>query len=360
MKLAIILGTRPEIIKLYSIIKECQKKDLDYFILHSGQHYSYELDKIFFEELKLTLPKYNINVGSGTHGAETGKMLIGIEEILLKEKPNVVLVQGDTNTVLAGGLAASKLHIDVGHVEAGLRSYDLKMPEEINRILTDHLSNYLFAPTLSSKNNLLKEGLKGNKIIVTGNTIADVITKYVKVANEKSNILKNYDLETNQYILATFHRQENVDNEEKLMGILGGLELLSNKLKLPIVLPIHPRTKKRLQEYNLSLPKGILAVTPLGFLEFLQLESNACLVLTDSGGVQEETCILKVPCVTLRDNTERPETLEVGSNILAGTTKDRILECSLEMIKKNKNWESPFGNGKAGKSIISYLVSKYI
>jgi len=233
------------------------------------------------------------------------------------------------------------------------------MPEEINRVLTDHLSNYLFAPTRSSKNNLLKEGLKETKIIVTGNTITDVITKYVKVANEKSNILKKYNLEKNQYILATFHRQENVDNKEKLIGILGGLELLSNKLKLPIILPVHPRTKKKLQEYNLSLPKGLLAVSPLGFLEFLQLESNAFLVLTDSGGVQEETCILKVPCVTLRDNTERPETLEVGSNILAGTTKDKILECSLEMIKKNKKWNSPFGDGKAGKSIISYLVSEY-
>ena len=355
MKISIILGTRPEIIKMSPVIRELENQCLDYFILHTGQHYSYNLDKIFFEELELPAAKYNLDVGSGTHAEETSKMLIGIEKILKEEKPDVVLVEGDTNTVLAGALAASKLHIKVGHVEAGLRSYDRNMPEEINRILADHVSDYLFAPTEKAKKNLLREGVEENKIFVTGNTIVDAVYQNLEIARRKVDVLNKLNLNPEEYFLVTAHRQENVDIKERLKGILDGLELVHNDCNLPIIYPIHPRTMKKIKEFELEVPKGVELIEPLGFLEFLQLEANAKLVLTDSGGVQEETCILKVPCVTLRDNTERPETLEVGSNVLAGVNQNRILGGVKVMVNKNRNWRNPFGEGKAGERIIKNL-----
>jgi len=377
MKISIILGTRPEIIKMSPVIRECENKGLDYFILHTGQHYSYNLDKIFFEELELPEVKYNLDVGSGSHAEETGKMLIGIEKILKEEKPDVVLIEGDTNTVLAGALAASKLHIKVGHVEAGLRSYDRSMPEEINRVLADHVSDYLFAPTEKAKVNLLKEGIEEDKIFVTGNTIVDAVYQNLEIARRKVDILKKLNLNSEGYFLVTAHRQENVDIKERLKGILDGLELVYNKFDLPIIYPIHPRTMKRIEKFGLEVSKGIRLTEPFGFLEFLQLEANATLVLTDSGGVQEESCILRVPCVTLRDNTERPETLDVGSNILTGTNKERILDGVKLMLNKQTlgkfdqqtfkksltknaahaslNWKNPFGDGKTGSIIIKIL-----
>ena len=357
MEIVIILGTRPEIIKMSPAMRELENQDLDYFILHTGQHYSYNLDKIFFKELELPAAKYNLDVGSGSHAEETGKMLIGIEKVLKEEKPDIVLVEGDTNTVLAGALAASKLHIKVGHVEAGLRSYDRNMPEEINRVLADHVSDYLFAPTEKAKKNLLSEGINEDKIFVTGNTIVDAVNQNLEIAKRKVDILNKLNLSSKEYFLVTAHRQENVDNKKRLEGILEGLKLIHEEFNLPIIYPIHPRTTKRIKEFGLTT-KGVELIDPLGFLEFLQLEANAKLVLTDSGGVQEETCILKVPCVTLRDNTERPETLEVGSNILAGTNKERILKCSKEMIDKKRNWKNPFGDGKAGKKIIKIMEDR--
>jgi UDP-N-acetylglucosamine 2-epimerase (non-hydrolysing) len=371
MKIAIILGTRPEIIKMSPVIRECEKQNIDYFILHTGQHYSYNLDKIFFEELELPAAKYNLDVGSGTHAEETGKMLIGIEKILKEEKTDVVLVEGDTNTVLAGALAASKLHISpymacgvmgqspikVGHVEAGLRSYDRTMPEEINRVLADHVSDYLFAPTEKAKENLQREGVEKNRIFVTGNTIVDAVYQNLEIAKRKVDILNKLNLGPEGYFLVTAHRQENVDNKERLKRILDGLELVYREFNLPIIYPIHPRTKKKIREFGLEVPNGVELIEPLGFLEFLQLEANAKLVLTDSGGVQEETCILKVPCVTLRDNTERPETLEVGSNVLVGVNQETILEGVKKMISKERNWKNPFGDGKAGNRIIKILIT---
>ena len=355
MKISIILGTRPEIIKMSPVIRECENKGLDYFILHTGQHYSYNLDKIFFEDLELPEPKYNLDVGSGSHAEETGKMLIGIEKVLKEEKPDVILVEGDTNTVLAGALAAAKSHIKIGHVEAGLRSYDRTMPEEINRVLADHISDYLFAPTEKAKENLLREGIEEDKIFVTGNTIVDAVYQNLEIARRKVDILKKLNLNHEGYFLVTAHRQENVDIKERLKGILDGLELVYNKFSYPIIYPIHPRTKKKIREFGLEVPKGVELIEPLGFLGFLQLEANAKLVLTDSGGVQEETCILKVPCVTLRDNTERPETLEVGSNVLAGVNQNKILEGVKFMLSKERNLENPFGDGKAGEKIVRIL-----
>lgn len=355
MKICIILGTRPEIIKMSPIIRECEKQKLDYFILHTNQHYSENLDKIFFDELELPKLKYNLRVGSGTHAEETGKMLIVIEKVFLKEKPDIVLVEGDTNTVLAGALAASKLHIKVGHVEAGLRSYDKNMPEEINRILTDHCSDFLFAPTKGAKEILLGEGIPRKKIFVTGNTIVDAVYQNLKLAKKKSKILRNLALEKEDYFLITSHRPENVDKKERLKGILEGLDLVYKRFNLPIIYPIHPRTKKMIRKFGLKVPEGIKLIEPVGFLDFLQLEANTKLVLTDSGGVQEEACILKIPCVTLRDNTERPETLDIKANILAGTNPENILGCTLKILKRKRHWMNPFGNGQASKKIINIL-----
>ena len=355
MKISIILGTRPEIIKMSPIIRELEDQGLDYFVLHTGQHYSYNLDKIFFNELELPEAKYNLDTGSGSHAEETGKMLIGIEKVLEREKPDIVLVEGDTNTVLAGALAASKLHIKVGHVEAGLRSYDRTMPEEINRVLADLVSDYLFAPTEKAKENLLREGIEENKIFVTGNTIVDAVYQNLEIAKRKADILKELNLNPNEYFLITAHRQENVDVKGRLKGILEGLELVYRKFNQPVIYPIHPRTKKRLKDFGLEVPKTVELIKPLGFLEFLQLEANAKLVLTDSGGVQEETCSLRVPCVTLRDNTERPETLEVGSNVLSGVNQNKILEGIKIMLNRKRNWKNPFGDGKSGNIIIKIL-----
>lgn len=364
MKVAIVVGTRPEIIKMSPVIRECEKRkqidndsSFDYFILHTGQHYSYNMDKVFFDQLNLPEAKYNLDVGSGSHGVQTGKILAGIEEVLMKEQPDVVLVQGDTNTVLAGALAASKLHIKVGHVEAGLRSYDRTMPEEINRVLADHIADFCFAPTKQAKEILLSEGIRSDNIFVTGNTIVDAVFQHADIAKEKATILDRLNLELQNFFLVTVHRQENVDDKKRFQEILSSLKQLHDTYDIPIVYPIHPRAKKMMQQYNLS-NDGITLIDPVDFLDFLQLENNAKLVLTDSGGVQEETCILRRPCVTLRDNTERPETVDVGANVLAGTKRETILDQVSVMLTNNNVWENPFGDGNSGKEIISILEER--
>ena len=350
MKLAVILGTRPEIIKLSPIIRECERRKLDYCLIHTGQHYSYEMDRIFFDELKLPLPGYHLDVGSGSHGRQTGKMLAGIEEILQKEKPDIVYVQGDTNTVLAGALAASKLHIRIGHVEAGLRSFDRTMPEEINRVLTDHISDLLFAPTEAAKELLLREGIPGSRVFVTGNTVVDAVRENLALAG--SRVLPKLGLAPKSYLLSTLHRQENVDSRERLTNIVLGLDLVSGECGLPVVLPVHPRTRKMIDAFGLRIPDSIRLIEPLGFLEFLEAESSARLALTDSGGVQEECCILGVPCVTLRENTERPETVQAGANIIAGHRPEHILLSAQKMLSADGRWQNPFGDGTAGRQIL--------
>ena len=336
------------------VIRECQRRGLDYSIIHTGQHYSYQMDRIFFEQLELPQPDHNLDVGSGNHGEQTGRILADLEAVLMAERPDVVLVQGDTNTVLAGALAASKLRIKVGHVEAGLRSYDRSMPEEINRVVADHVSDYCFAPTEISKANLLKEGIAEEKIHVTGNTIVDSVYQNLEIAMRKVNILADLGLEPKGYFLVTSHRQENVDNKERLGEIIRGLEMVNSEFGLPVVFPVHPRTRKMVESFGFDLD-GIRAIEPLGFLEFLQLEANARLALTDSGGVQEEACILGVPCVTLRDNTERPETLDVGANVLAGVSSERIVKGALQMMEAKAGWKNPFGDGYIGDRIIRII-----
>jgi len=349
VKVAIVLGTRPEIIKMSPIIRGLEEENMEYFILHTGQHYSYNLDQVFFEQLKLPQPKYNLRVGSGTHAEETGKMMIGIERVLFDEKPDIVLVEGDTNTVLAGALASVKVGVSLGHVEAGLRSFDRSMPEEINRIVADHVSDILFAPTEVAKRNLLREGIPEEKIHVTGNTIVDAVYQNLKLAETI-----NVQFADDDYFLVTVHRQENTDNPMRLRNIIEGLKLVREYFNMPIIYPIHPRTLKRIKEYGIDV-EGLNLIEPLDYLSFLKLESKAKLIFTDSGGVQEEACILRVPCVTLRYNTERPETLEVGANVLAGTEPKQILEKTKIMIDAKRDWENPFGDGKAANRIINII-----
>lgn len=357
MKIAIVLGTRPEIIKMSSVIRELENRNANFLIIHTGQHYSYNLDRVFFEQLNLPPAKHNLEIGSGSHAEQTARILIAIEKVLQEEKPDIVLVEGDTNSVLAGALAAVKLQIKVGHVEAGLRSYDRQMPEEINRILTDHCSDYLFAPTEKAKAILLSEGVPEPKIFVTGNTIVDAVYQNIEIAKQKSNSLNALRLKPREYFLVTLHRQENVDNEARFTAILEGLNKVALEFQQPVVYPVHPRSQKQMSIFNLE-PKNLSLTEPMDYLGFLQLENNTRLVFTDSGGVQEEACILRIPCVTLRDNTERPETIEVGSNILAGASPNIILEYTKHMLNKENNWVNPFGDGKAGKRIANVLGGK--
>jgi UDP-N-acetylglucosamine 2-epimerase (non-hydrolysing) len=353
MKIAIVLGTRPEIIKMSPIIRECERLKIEFFILHTGQHYSYNMDKIFFDTLKLPEPKLNLNVGSGTHGEETARALVGIEKALLDERPSVTLVQGDTNTVLAGALAAAKLKMKIGHVEAGLRSFDRRMPEEVNRVLTDHISDFLFAPTDRAKENLLREGISRDRIHVTGNTIVDALNQNISLICATDSEPYASD---KGYFLMTLHREENADNEVKLREIFEGLNLVYKEFAFPVIYPVHPRTRKRILEFNLKPSEGITLIDPVDYLQFLKLESRSKLILTDSGGVQEEACILKIPCVTLRCNTERPETVEAGANMLAGTSPVEILKSVRIMLNKRNNWKNPFGDGTAAEQIISILT----
>ena len=356
MKISIILGTRPEIIKMSPMVKLLQRKSLDFFILHSGQHYSHNMDRVFFEQLRLPQPKYNLRVGSGTHAEETGKMMIGIEKVLLKEKPDLVLVEGDTNTVLAGALAAVKVGVAVGHVEAGLRSFDRSMPEEINRVVADHVSHLLFAPTERARENLVREGVDDGKVYVTGNTIVDAVYENLELAEKYggNNALEGLGVADGEYFLVTVHRQENVDDPRRFKGILDGLKLVQKYFGLPIIYPIHPRSRKMMREYGLDAG-GIILTEPLDYLNFLLLERKSRLVFTDSGGVQEEACILRIPCVTLRNNTERPETIEVGANTLAGSDPKKILEKAKMMIDVDRNWVNPFGDGKAAERIVEII-----
>jgi UDP-N-acetylglucosamine 2-epimerase (non-hydrolysing) len=342
-EICFVLGTRPEIIKLCPLIKEAMRQGLSFFIIHTGQHYDYVLDSIFFNELKLPNPDYGLKVHAKTQGAQTGKMIEAIEEVLIARKPCVVVVQGDTNSSLAGALAAVKLHIPVAHVEAGLRSYDKTMPEEVNRILIDHSSAILFAPTEISRKCLLAEGIKDEQIYVTGNTIVEALGENIDLAEMKSNILSTLKLENKKYILVTVHRQENVDNRNRFESIINALGRIAEMKDCVVLYPMHPRAKKMIAEFGIVMPKLIQAIEPLGYFDFLLLEKNTGLIITDSGGLQEEACILHVPCITVRDNTERPETVLCGANIIVGTKEENICNAIINQQNKKREWKQPFG-----------------
>ncbi len=354
MKLGLVIGTRPEIIKMSSLMRICEEKKIDYFIVHSNQHYSENMDKVFFDELNLPQPKYNLQVGSGKQGNQTGKILIKMEEVFEKEKPDIVVAQGDTNTVLAASLAASKMNIKLAHLEAGLRSYNRMMPEETNRIITDHISDYLLAPTKKQEEILLSEGIDSKKIHVVGNPVADAVFKNLKIAEDKINILEEFDLESKKYFLITAHRALNVDHEDNLRKLFKMLSEIVDKYddEFKFIYPMHPRTKKMVEKFNVFVNPKIKIIEPQGYLEFLQLINNARLIMTDSGGIQEEACIMGVPCVTMREDTERPESVDVGANILIWLDLEKAEQAIEYMLNRDNDWINPFGDGTTAEQLI--------
>lgn len=348
-KIAFVLGTRPEIIKLYSCIKYCETNGLDYFVVDTDQHYDENMRDIFFEELGLLKPRYNLGVGSGSHAKMLASMLVPLEEVFQKENPTVVVVQGDTNTVLAGCLVAIKMGIKVAHVEAGLRSYDRAMPEEYNRILTDHASDYLFAPTDKQQNILLSEGIERSKVFVTGNTIVDAVMKI-------SNIDKplHYD---GEFMLLTSHRPSNTDNDSNFNAILSATQSICEKEDLVCIFPIHPRLKSKIEQINKF--NRIKIVPPLGYSDLLNHIKKSYIILTDSGGIQEESCILRKKCIILRTNTERPETVEVGGAVILDEISKADIISKYELLKSREvNWVNPFGDGKASIRILKILTEE--
>lgn len=362
MKIAVIIGTRPEIIKMAPVIDEIERRDIDYFLIHTGQHYDHEMSDQFFIDLELRKPDFNIGVGSGSHGNQTATMIKGIEEVLVSQKPDIVLVQGDTNAVLSGALVASKLHIPVGHVEAGLRSYDRSMPEEINREVADVCSKLYFVPTEESAINLLFEGINPKDIIITGNTIVDTCMRNLKIAEKRSEI-KSEPYFEGDVLTLTMHRAENVDNPERLQNIIDALIELDD---VTVVFPVHPRTVKNLKEFGmlekLENTDHIKLIKPVGYLDFLLLLSKSKFVMTDSGGIQEEAITLNIPCMTLRYNTERPETVNAGGNILVGAQKDRIVETVKNILEDEELYstmseaKNPYGEGDSSKRIIGAIL----
>ena len=357
------MGTRPEIIKLAPVVRECMARRIPYFVIHTGQHYDYAMDKIFFDDLNIPTNVINLHVGSGSHGETIGKMIPAIERIIKERRPDVMLVQGDTNSALAGALAAVKIHIPVGHIEAGLRSCDRLQPEEYNRRAIDHISTYLFAPTRRAEENLHREGIRTNsnfgyRVYVTGNTIVDATSQALAIGQRKSRILSLHKLSPKGYLLLTLHREENVESKDILRNLLEGSIAVARISVLPLLIPLHPRTKRNVEKFGLGpllTDENVILIEPLGYLDFLMLEANAILVLSDSGGVTEECCILQVPSVSLRNHSDRPETIEIGASMLAGVTKEGILEAAQTMMEKTHDWQHPFGERGASKKIIDIL-----
>jgi UDP-GlcNAc3NAcA epimerase len=426
MKIVTIVGARPQFVKAGAVCRAAQalrrrgpSGRIQEIWVHTGQHYDYLMDRVFFEELRLPKPHYHLGVGSGSHGKQTGAMLEGIEAVLKKEKPQGAVVYGDTNSTLAGALAAAKLHIPVAHVEAGLRSYQHTMPEEINRLLTDHISTFLFCPTAQAVSNLSKEGIesgKGKVVMKVGDVMYDSILYYSELAEKKSTILKDLGLISNaecgvrnaecdvgsaeggmrsaesevkskkwkrrttpnsehydsfsgipqsgiripNYYLATLHRAENTDNPDRLGSILTALCEIGKEM--PIILPLHPRTKKMIGSYGIRPEgKGIKLIDPLPYLDMIALSKRARLILTDSGGVQKEAYWLKVPCITLREETEWVETVKTGWNVLVGSDVKRIVEAVhyWKSKKPPRTGGGLFGDGKASEKIVKILMDHF-
>lgn len=358
MKLTVSVGTRPQLIKISPLIRRIGKeKDIVLQFIDTGQHYDHELNRTFYEELSLPRSTF-LNVGSGTPGEQTGKAIIAIEKEILKFKPDNLLVIGDTNSTLAGALAAKKQGIRLGHIESGLRSFDRKMPEEINRIIVDHISDQLFAPTENAIKNLKKDGIPDDRITFTHDITVDACRENYEIAKKRSDIMKRYHLRQRDFILVTSHRQENVDDKRNLSKLVDAL----TKLEKPVIFPVHPRTLKNLAAYGLleKLQKKCILIKPLGYFEFLTLLGNAACVITDSGGVQKEALILKTPCITIRTTTEWPETTQLGANVLVGLDEKKMLEETekrttegfRKSIEKIKN---PFGDGKTSERILETI-----
>lgn len=350
MKILTVVGARPQFVKAAAVSRILRETHTE-VLVHTGQHYDERMSEVFFRELGIPEPDYNLEVGSAGHSVQTGEMLIRMESIFEKEKPDWVLVYGDTNSTLAGALVASKLNIPIAHVEAGLRSFNREMPEEINRVLTDHISQLLFCPAQKAVDNLNLEGVTSG-VHVVGDVMYDAVLRHSKTAEKKSTILKLLGLTSKQYLLATVHRASNVDDTKTLLNILETFAMLSET----VVFPVHPRTHKAIQASGWAQGKNIKLVEPVGYLDMLCLEKNARMILTDSGGVQKEAYWFGTPCVTLREETEWVETVDAGWNVVVGTEQERILSaiqnCSLPVAHPNL-----FGAGDASQKIVKLLES---
>lgn len=350
MKVVTVVGARPQFVKAAPVSRALRARGEE-ILVHTGQHYDQSMSDIFFEELQIPQPEYHLHVGSKSHGAQTGEMLAKVEDVLLSEKPDLLLVYGDTNSTIAGALAAAKLHIPVAHVEAGLRSFNRRMPEEVNRVLTDHISHWLFCPTKTAVNHLRSEGIVDGVHLV-GDVMLDVVNFNSKLANEKSKILAELKLEPKSYILVTLHRAENTDDPARLASIVAAL----NQLTIPAILPLHPRTVGKLAQFGLSITNPLVQVIqPVGYLDMLQLEVNAKKILTDSGGVQKEAFFAQVPCITMRDETEWTETVELGTNILVGAEEAKIIEAVSSFTVDFSQVPPAFGDGTTAQQIMDIL-----
>jgi len=349
MKVVSIVGARPQFIKASPISRLLRQQHTE-ILVHTGQHYDENMSDVFFEELEIPTPEYHLGVGSASHGAQTGAMLIGIEELLVKEKPDWVLVYGDTNSTLAGALAASKLHFKVAHVEAGLRSFNHEMPEEINRIVADHLSTLLFCPSQTAINNLANEGITQGVHLV-GDVMAEALAFAANKAKTHSDILSQLSLSEGKYLLATVHRAENTDDLIRLRNIVEAF----NTIQEPIVFPVHPRTQKEINKLHYSLDDHVLMLEPLGYLDMVRLEASARVILTDSGGIQKEAYWLGVPCVTLRDETEWVETVETSWNKLTGANSNKIVY-TVHNIKPPKYHPNLYGDVKTASRCVALLT----
>ena len=376
-KIVTIVGARPQIIKSSAIsraISQHFNDELEEIIVHTGQHYDDNMSKVFFDEMKIPFPNYNLNVGSGSHGKQTAKMLNGLEEIFLKEKPSAVVVYGDTNSTIAGALAATKIHIPVVHIEAGLRSFNKSMPEEVNRIACDHMSSLLFTPTVTGIENLKKEGFDTNgegqasadspNVYHCGDIMYDNSLHFSSVSDEKSTLIKELNLENESYILCTVHRDSNTDVKENMEQIFQALLAIGENSGLKIILPLHPRTKSKMKDQlseelfqNIEESEMIEIIPPAGFLDIIALEKNASMLITDSGGLQKESFFFEKPCIILRPQTEWVEIVENGNAILADADYDRILDAFNHLVTVDDfTYPSFYGDGKASEFICQKIV----
>jgi len=354
MKILTVVGARPQFIKAAPVSRALQAAGIDEFLVHTGQHYDANMSQIFFDELGIPRPDVNLGVGSGSHGRQTGEMLIRLEEVMMTERPDWALVYGDTNSTIAAALAAAKLHIPIAHVEAGLRSFNRNMPEEHNRVLTDHCADLLLCPTQTAVDNLSNEGVTRG-VHLTGDVMYDAALMFGQQARRQSDVLSRLGLEPKTYLLATIHRPHNTDYPERLAGILDAF----GQLDAPVILPIHPRTRKKIADLGLDVDelaaRGVRIIDPVGYLDMLLLEQNARLILTDSGGIQKEAYFFQIPCITLRNDTEWWETVDAGWNVLVGWDVDKLLHYARTL---SPTGEQPrlFGDGRAANKIADILL----
>ena len=356
MKICTVIGARPQFVKAAVVSAEFAKhKSINEVIIHTGQHYDPAMSEIFFRELNVPNEKYNLEIGSGSHGVQTGKMLSSIEKVLQDEAPDYVLIYGDTNSTLAGALCASKLHIPIAHIEAGMRSFNKKMPEEINRIIADHLSEINFCSTKTAMENLKRENL-GSTGVLVGDVMYDCSLKFAEFAEKRYDPFAKFTVEKNNYALLTCHRAENTDHRECLTEIVKAVNKISEKMT--VLYPVHPRTGKFINEYGLSFSNNVKLITPVGYLEMILLEKHASYILTDSGGVQKEAFFYRVPCITMREETEWVETAALGWNKITGANSKQIIDAFADFTKNRpaKTSAKPYGNGDAASKIVSRLT----